>query len=490
MNFLTSRFIGYFFNEKLELWNEVSKISNTFKNKIYLADEYTVNKVKSFLPSEENFEVVSSNDFYLREEVVREKPIIEALKAKIENVNNSETVVFIEMTWAVRTPSSDIYLREIHEAFQFFLEEHPITIVCLYNESILLDKQLMLGLWSHPTIYTPNGNVHNPYYLPPSVIRTNHKKLRFNYWLGNIHPSWNQSNDAKIEEIKEAKKAYPLQKSYSTKTAQTNEGRWKIRCFGELKIRRENGETIDWNTKAGATRKIKTLFAFLLIRGKKGAKGEELADLLWPDAESTELALNRLYQTIRHLRMVLEDKNDRITKSSFIVHQSSNYYLKLPYDSWIDLPMFEEMCFKGNNHLKENNLEQVKICYESAERLYSGHLFNDIPQKYIDDNENDWLWSKRLWYQDMYHKLLYSLAGIHRQLGDLTLALKYCDKALNEDPSLEAAHREKLMILADSKRFDAVQRQYRIYCESLKKFNSGQPSEEIKQLYLNILKTN
>jgi hypothetical protein len=66
----------------------------------------------------------------------------------------------------------------------------------------------------------------------------------------------------------------------------------------------------------------------------------------------------------------------------------------------------------------------------------------------------------------------------------------FCDKVLNEDPTLEAAHREKLLILADSKRFDAVQRQYRIYCESLKKFNSGQPSEEIKQLYLNILKIN
>lgn len=490
MNFLKTKFIGYFFNNKLELWKDVFEFSKTFKNIIYLADEHTVNKVKYFLPLQENFDVVSSNDFYLREEVVRQKPIIEALKAKIEGINNAETVIFIEMTWAVRTPSSDIYLREINEAFQIFLAQFPITIICLYNESILLDKQLMLGLWSHPIIYTTEGNVHNPYYLPPSIIRTNHKKLRFNHWLGTIHPTWNQADDAKIEEIMEEKKAHPLQKSYSTKTAQTNQGRWKIRCFGELRIRRENGETIDWNTKGGATRKIKTLFAFLLIRGKKGAKGEELADLLWPDAESTGIALNRLYQTIRHLRLILDDKNDSSSKSSFIVHQNSNYYLKLPYDSWIDLPMFEELCIKGKNLFKDNNLEQVKICYESAERLYSGHLFNDIPQRYIDDNENDWLWSKRFWYQDMYHKLLYSLAAIHRQLGDLSLALKYCNKVLNEEPSLEAAHREKLMILADSKRFDAVERQYKIYCESLKKYNSSEPSKEIKQLYLDIMKIN
>jgi two-component SAPR family response regulator len=51
--------------------------------------------------------------------------------------------------------------------------------------------------------------------------------------------------------------------------AQANEGRWKIRCFGELRIHRENGELIDWNTKAGATKKLKTIFAFCSLEVKK-----------------------------------------------------------------------------------------------------------------------------------------------------------------------------------------------------------------------------
>lgn len=75
-------------------------------------------------------------------------------------------------------------------------------------------------------------------------------------------------------------------------------------------------------------------------------------------------------------------------------------------------------------------------------------------------------------------------------MGNLSLAINYCDKALGENPNLEEAHKEKLLALAESKRFDALHRQYRIYTESLKKFNIGAPSEEIRQLYLNLSKKN
>lgn len=492
MDLQQKNYIGYFFNNKSELWKEVKNTLQKFQNSIYVVDEHSISEAKSKLNLEENvtnsIEILSTQDFFLREQVVRAKPVIESLAYKIKVFPTHDLVIFLEMTWAVRTPSGDIYLRELHEAFQLFLEKTPVTIICLYNESILLDEQLMLSLNSHPFIYTPDGKVANPYYLPHKIIRKNQVKLRFNHWLGNIYPAWHEQLNTKKEENQDEKNQYPLEKTIQTQVAQTSEGRWKIRFLGELSIHRENGELIDWNTKAGSTRKLKTIFAFLLIRGEKGASGEELADLLWPDSDSSEQGLNRLYHAIRYLRIVLEGPQKQ--KSSFIVHQGSNYFLRLPYDSWVDLPMFQELCAKGNEHLKENNLEQVKICYESAERLYSGDLFSDIPQKYIDNNENDWLWSKRYWYREMYHKLLYSLANINRQLGNLSLAIKYCDKVLAEDPSLEPVHREKLIALAESQRFDALHRQYRIYCESLKKFNLGQPSEDMRKLYLNLSRKN
>ncbi len=486
------RFLGLFFTEKTSLWRDVINIMDGFRQWIYIADEHTVAQVKDIFSTnhiEDQGEVLSSSDFFLREQVVRAKPVIDAIEKNVALTRHESLVIFCEMTWAVRSPSGDIYLRELHEAFQKYLASNTITIVCVYNESILLNEQLLLGLFSHSNIYTADGIKENPYFLPSEIIKKNQLKPRFNYWLSNID-SQRRDITPKPQTANNEKENYPIEKIFNSMVAQANEGRWKIRCFGELRIHRENGELIDWNTKAGATKKLKTIFAFLLIRGEKGATAEELADLLWSDSDNTEQALNRLYHAIRYLRMVLNGKGESVRDSSFIIHQSSVYYLRLPYDSWIDLPMFQELCFKGNQHINEGNLEQAKICYESAERLYSGDLFNDIPIKYIENNDNDWCWSKRFWFHEMYHKLLYSLANIYRQLGQLSQAINYCDKVLAEDPTLEAAQKEKLLALAESKRFDALHRQFKIYTESLRKFNMGYPSQEIRDLYVNISKKN
>jgi two-component SAPR family response regulator len=489
----TDRFLGLFFAEKEQLWSLVREILHTQKDWIYITDEHSSSQVKEAIDFENinnKGEVIVSSEFFLREQVVRAKPVIEAIEKTVSLVQHKDLMIFCEMTWAVRSPSGDIYLRELHEAFQKYLTSNSITIICLYNESILLNEQLLLGLFSHPQIYTSEGIKDNPYFLPAEIIKKNQLKTRFDYWLSNIDAQRRDNIPQPQQATKNEKENYPIEKMVNPMVAQTSEGRWKIRCFGELRIRRENGELIDWNTKAGATKKLKTLFAFLLIRGERGATAEELADLLWADSDSTEQALNRLYHAIRYLRMILQGSTETIKKSSFIVQQSSVYYLRLPYDSWIDLPMFQELCFKGNQHIKEGNLEQAKICYESAERLYSGDLFNDIPLKYIENNNNDWCWSKRFWFHEMYHKLLYSLANIHRQLGRLSQAINYCDKALTEDPTLEAAQREKLLALAESKRFDALHRQFKVYTESLRKFNMGQPSAEIRDLYTNLSRKN
>jgi DNA-binding SARP family transcriptional activator len=475
-------FIGYFFQENDKLWQAIGNLCLEYPHIIYIIDEHPSNIIKAVL-EDSNFEILTTSEIYLREQVVRAIPVIKALEQKI----TEKAIVFIEMTWAVRSPSGDIYLRELQASFQQFLYQHPnLTIVCIYNESILLEEQLLLGLFSHPLILTEKGFSQNHYYLPPHIVKKNQAKLRFNYWLSNID---SQRDKPLVDAIKqgnvENKEDFPLERTFNTMIAQTNEGRWKIRCLGELKIRRENGEIIDWNTKTGSTRKLKAIFAFLLLRGERGATLEELSDFLWAEANSTEQALNRLYHAIRHLRLILEPNMTK--KSSFIIHQGTHYYLKMPYDSWIDLPMFQELCFKGNQHLQEKSWEQCKICYEAAERLYSGELFMDIPLKYIENTENDWCWSKRTWYHEMYQKLLYSLANIHRQLGNFATSISYCDKALLISPNLEEAHKEKILTLAASQRIDALHRQYRIYCESLKKFNMGMPSPTMKNLYLSLL---
>ncbi|AEI46895.1 BTAD domain-containing putative transcriptional regulator [Runella slithyformis] len=495
---MESNFVGLFLATHSELYEYCKTLILPGTHWLYVCDEKPVSAVKENLRTHgmdlENGWVLTSAELKLREQVIRTRPVAEVLEEKLKNGSALQgTVLFLEMSWAIRTPSGSVYLRDILVDLQQLAKRYPVTIYCLYNRELLLDEHLLLGLYAHPFLYAHSQLQPNPYCLPASVLRKITPKLQFEAWYGRIFPEVTLPAilpGAVLPAGDFEKKAYPVQSAISTLKAQTDEGRWKVRCLGELKVYRENGELIDWSSKGGATKKLKAVFAYLLLKGEKGATLEELADLLWKDEADTQQTLNRLYHCIRYLRVALSGQESSQKDSPFIVYQNGHYYLALPFDSWIDLPMFEELCFKGSQELKVNNLEQGLICYESAERLYRGDLFSDIPVKYVENNDNDWCWSRRFWYREMYHKLLYSLASVHRQLGNPNEAIKYADKALTEDPCLEMAHLEKIKALAAVKRMDAVHRQYRVYCESLKKFNMGMPSEAMRSLYLNVSKLN
>lgn len=497
-----SHFIGYFYDNSDHLWADIQTFLSKKTHWLYITDERATQNVKSELKSFLNKgECLPSQDFGFREHVFRYMTSIQLIRDKMETVINDKTkttVLFLEMSWAVRTPAASIYLRNFTSELHKLIELYPLSIVCLYSETTLLDEQLLMGLQAHPYILTSDGLKGNPYYLPPEVFKDNTPRIHFNYWLGQIDASRHHKKQPSpkplpIQEIteivpEEAEPIYHIDKDLHTRIAQSDEGRWKIRCLGDLKVYRNNGQLMDWHTKSGATKKVKTLFAYLLFKGEKGASLEELADLLWSDTLDMTQSINRLYHTIRCLREVLEGKNSHLRQSPFITHQNDRYYLSLPPDSWIDLPMFQELCFKGNDHLKHHNLEQALLCYQSAERLYQGDFLTDIPQKYTENTEQDWCWSRRFWYRDMHYKLLHSIANIQRQLGHISDALSYSDKALAIEPNSEPAHREKILALKAANRLDAVHRQYRLYCESLKKFDMGQPSQEMRELYYQLVK--
>jgi two-component SAPR family response regulator len=205
--------------------------------------------------------------------------------------------------------------------------------------------------------------------------------------------------------------------------------------------------------------------------------------LLWPDASDVQQSLNRLYHVVNSLRRVLTPEVPAYRDSAFVLYHDQRYFLAVPPDTWIDLPMFQELCYRGAALFKQGKLEEALLCYQSTERLYTGDYLADIPPQYAENTEEDWYWGKRYWLRDMYLKLLYSMAGIYRQLGQVPDALAYCERALRLEPSCEAAHREKLLTLCLAKRRDALDRHYKLYCQTLSQRDFGPPSEEIVDLY-------
>lgn len=494
-----------FYTKEKSLWEQCAVLHQALHPKawVYISDEHRPESVTQSFSKQKidtaNGEAVLSENFFYRQQVIRIPAIINALENKIETlikIHGKAVLFFIEMTWIVRTPSGAIYLREYEAAIHQLADDMEISICCLYNESILLDDQLMTAIQTHPKIVTRAGIKKNPHFLPPIIFVKRNQRQQFNYWLEKVDTTIDSSEFPLLEKNDLSSSNIPIEiksDNYNIDSLSiliapdSDQGRWKIRCLGELKIYRENGNLIDWNTKGGSTRKLKTLFAFLLFKGEKGASIEELVDMLWSDTLDLKISTNRLYHNIRYLRKILSPNLSSKSKSPFIINRDNKYFLNVPPDTWVDFPMFQELCFKGNKHLRNGDLESALIAYQSAERLYQGDLLAGIPSRYIENLEQDWCWSRRYWFRDMNHKLLYETASIHRKLGNISEALNYCDKALAIDPSSEMAHQEKMKTFFAAKRTDALNRQYRLYCEALQKFDMGKPSLSTKKLFEDLI---
>lgn len=411
-------------------------------------------------------------------------------------------LLLIESSWLVRMASSMAHQGEYEVALHRMLEETPARAVCLYDRRLFTDTMLLDALTTHPTVLDRRSAYRNPHFLPPDVYLSRDASDQLHCWLSAIDPHvsghWTADPKAKkrvatrLSSKWTARSATPNIAEYDVDdidqivTEPGAEQRWKIRCLGPLRVYRSDGSQVQWNVVNGATRKTKTLFSYLLFKGRNGAESEEIADLLWPESESTKQSLNRLYHTIHCLRMALSPELKSSRDSPFVVSTDQRYRLLLPQNTWIDMPHFEDFCRRGETLVKDGDLDHALTCHLAAEKLYAGSLFADIPTKYAESIDQDWCWSRRYWLEETFLKMLVYLTGIFRQRGDIDEALSRGERALTLNVCYEPAHREMMRSYHLAGRRDALERQYRVCCGALKRYYDSPPSDETEKLYLDL----
>lgn len=400
------------------------------------------------------------------------------------------TVLAVDMGWGLQTASATANFESWMGVAQTLAETTGRTVVSLYNRSLLIDEHLLAALRGHPGVLAPEGIVPNPHWLPPKLYARGTLREQVNFWLGSVAPSLLRTNPYADRHAAEGADPMWLLNRQAEEPAIPSEGtrdRWKIRCFGRLRVYRTDGSQVDWGVTGGATMKTKTMFAYLLQQGGKGAHADDLADLLWPEAESAEAARNRLYHTVRCLRQAL-DGGQAPRGQGFVLRDGSNYVLVPPDRSWLDISTFEQICRQSQGHIKAGDLDEALICLRAADRLYTGDLFEDIPPEYVDEQERDWCWTRRYWLRDMNLKVQRDAARIYRARGELSAALAHCRKALAIDPLAEFAHEEAMQVFAAQGRREAIERQYALYLESLSRFDDRPRSAELQKLYRDLTK--
>ena len=406
-------------------------------------------------------------------------------KATAPDREKRTKVLLTDMSWVLATNSATANFETWMEIAERLAEDLGFPVVSLYNRRLMIDEQMLTALRGHPRILTSRGVHQNPHWLPARLLTRGTLRQQVDHWLNALSDEFAPpSAGSEIHAAEGADPMWLLRKTTEEPAIAGFEARdrWKIRCLGRLRIYRNDGSQIVWDAPGGATRKTKTLFAYLLQKGGEGATADELADLLWPDAESTEAACNRLYHTVRYLRSAL-GHGAGTRRAAYLIRDSSRYVLVPPDKSWLDISTFEQLCRQSTLHMKAGAFDEAMICLQAANRLYTGDLFADIPAEYTDDNERDWCWSKRYWLREMFFKVQQNAAGIYRQRQDYSAALAHCQKALAIDPLCEIAHEEAMRVFAAQGRTEAIDRQFKLYVSSVSHFDDRPKSAGLKATY-------
>ena len=447
----------------------------------------------SWLPAEHPILLISDNPQSLST-ITPDRQIsfasvgLETVPLNLENIQHTlytelqktgeSAVLIVDMSWGLTSVSAFANFELWGMLCDYLSNETGQSMVSIYNRGTLIEDQLLAASRGHHQFLSPSGIHKNPFWLPPHQLQNTSLMQQIDFLLGQIMPDY-QHQSASVDEYRNAASgANPewIRPSRRIRPIRGVDVRWKIRCFGQLRIYTANGQKIDWQIPGSAPKKTRALFAYLLQRGEKGASAERMAEFLWPLEDSEDIKRSRLHHCIAMLRKTLGDKE--------YLQRNGNYYqLMPPPGSWIDVANFEQLCRQSKVMTSEGRTDDALAVLRAAERLYTGDLFEDLLPQYVESEMEDWCLPQRQWFREMAMKVHRDLADLLRRNRQFKEAMSSCRKALEMDAACEMAHAEAMKILFDQSRLDAVERQYRQYLSALATLAIHEPSPVIYKLH-------
>ncbi len=203
-----------------------------------------------------------------------------------------------------------------------------------------------------------------------------------------------------------------------------------VRCFGSFEVSvggvRRSGPPLSQN-KAG-----RALRLLIHRRGQKVAR-DELAEVLWPDAEP-DAARASLKVMIHSLRHALEPDLGPRQTSRFIDYESDSYRFMASTDIWVDVDAFLAKAAERQRQEGRGASGETQARYEEAVDLYRGDYLGE-------DLYEDWCAGERQRLLEMYLSVLTSLAAVHASQRNYAAAVDCCWRAVARDGCRESSYR-------------------------------------------------
>ncbi len=210
-----------------------------------------------------------------------------------------------------------------------------------------------------------------------------------------------------------------------------------VRCFGSFKVMRGEYEIASGNWTSG---KAKTLFKYLALYSGAGfISKDRLLEMLWPDQDPA-VTTKRLHVALSTIRKILQPELARGEPSGYLLREKDGYKLTFGKNGFVDTIIFERL-LKDADETKDS-LKKLSL-FLSAEKLYSGPLFDDDPFC-------QWCLGPREKYQNKYIQLLIRIADHYEEEKHLSKCIEYLCRALEIDDYAEEIYFRLMSLYHDS----------------------------------------
>jgi DNA-binding SARP family transcriptional activator/TolB-like protein len=221
-----------------------------------------------------------------------------------------------------------------------------------------------------------------------------------------------------------------------------------------------------------ARRKPKLLVKVLALQPHYRLHREQLAELLWPDADP-DSASNNLHKAIHLARQTLEPGLRVAADSHFILTAGQQVVLSAPGELWVVADAFKRAAAAALKGEDEG-------AYEAALSLYGGDLL-------AGDIYEDWATRPRERLRDTHRELLQRLARLLEARGQYERGAERLRELVARDPANEEAHRQLMRLYAATGHRQQALRQYRECQEALRRELDAEPERATRALHEEII---
>jgi DNA-binding SARP family transcriptional activator len=212
---------------------------------------------------------------------------------------------------------------------------------------------------------------------------------------------------------------------------------------------------------------VRDLF-FLLLAHPDGLTKEGVGAILWPDSSPADVKL-RFKNDIYRVRRALG--------KDVVLFDQERYHFNRALDYGYDVETFLGKLAQAEAAPAP---DERAAAYREAVRLYRG--------PYLPEADGTWAWPERERLRRVYLEAILRLAEFCLERSEHQAALDYCQRALAEDPCLEAAHRLAMRVHEAAGNRAAVARQFERCRQVLLNEIDASPSSQTLELYERLMR--